>query len=225
MGPRHAMRSFAVALSCACLAFGLARPAEADDDAATVAARLEHELAYLAADYAMAAASNAPSEDAESTEHAKLAAEIDATVERLPLARELAGQVARAGVLVRRSAPASEVQGAVVDAQRILIREFRLPVAPSDPPDAAHGRALFEQYCASCHGSTGRADTERAAALHPHPANFLDPSVGEPLSPYRVSSTVRFGVDGTAMVPFGFLTERDRWDLAFHVTGLRHVAA
>jgi mono/diheme cytochrome c family protein len=223
-GAGPAVRSFALAFLFASLASIFTRPAIADEEETVAAAHLEHKLAYLSADYAMAAASTAPSDEGESDEHAKIADEIDATVKRLPLSPELASRVTVVGALVRRSAPASEIQGAVADAQRVLITTFHIPTAPNARLDAVHGQALFEQNCVPCHGSTGRADTERAAALHPHPANFLDPSVGEPLSPYRVSTTVRFGVDGTAMVPFGFLSSKDVWDLAFYVTGLRHVA-
>jgi high-affinity iron transporter len=58
--------------------------------------------------------------------------------------------------------------------------------------------------------------------LNPRPANFLDPELGATLTPFRVASTVRFGVSGTAMVPFTQLTDADRWDLAFYVLSLRH---
>jgi mono/diheme cytochrome c family protein len=219
------MRGLALALSFVCVLLSVARSARAEDDPALSAARLEHKLAYLAADYAMAASSTAPSDDGESEEHVKLAGELERSAAKLPWTAEGAKTVATVSALVRRSAPAADVERGVLDARRALVASFHLPVAPSAPPVADHGRALFEQHCAPCHGATGRADTERAAALKPHPANFLDPSVGEPLSPYRVSTTVLFGVDGTPMVPFGFLSEADRWDVAFYVMGLRHVAA
>jgi mono/diheme cytochrome c family protein len=219
------MRTFALilALSLACAILGVGKVARADEEIELVAARLEHKLAYLEADYSMAASSGAPSDEGESEEHVALAAELERTVGRLSLGPDDATRVLSVAALVRRSAPASEVGAAVEDARRILVADFHLAVAPAAAPDAAHGRAIFEQYCSSCHATTGRADTERAASLKPHPANFLDPNVGEPLSPYRVSTTVRFGVDGTPMVPFG-LSESDRWDVAFYVMGLRHVA-
>jgi mono/diheme cytochrome c family protein len=224
MSPSLHMRAFAFAAPLLCFIVSFAHVAAAGEDDTVTAARLEHKLAYLAADYAMAASSTAPSDEGENEEHAKIADEIDASVKALPLTPELAARVTRVGALVRRSAPAGEIEAAVMSAQQVLITSLRLVTAPSAPPELAHGHDLFERYCATCHGSSGRADTERAAALQPHPANFLDPSIGEPLSPYRVSTTVRFGVDGTPMVPFGFLSEADRWDLAFYVMGLRHVA-
>jgi mono/diheme cytochrome c family protein len=218
------MRAFATVWTCVCLVFCLTTIASAAENDAEVAARLEHKLAYLAADYALAASTRAPSDEGESAEHAQLAEELERSANQLGLPPSDAKRVTTVSALVRRSASASEVGAAVLDARRTLIASLHIPMAPSSTPDAAHGRALFEQYCATCHGSTGRADTERAAYLKPRPANFLDPNIGEPLSPYRVSTTVRFGVDGTPMVPLGFLSEADRWDVAFYVMGLRHQA-
>lgn len=43
------------------------------------------------------------------------------------------------------------------------------------PPDAANlaaGRALYRQYCASCHGSEGLGDGDAGKALNPPPANL-----------------------------------------------------
>jgi high-affinity iron transporter len=213
-----------IAFSLACVVLTLGKTAWAEDEREQLAARLEHKLAYLSADYAMAATSTAAGDEGESDEHARLAAEFESKVGELALPPELSTSVTRVSSLVRRNAAASEVAAAVEEARAVLIANVRLPVAPTAQPDAAHGRALFEQYCASCHGMTGRGDTEKAASLKPRPANFLDPSIGEPLSPYRITTTVRFGVDGTAMVPFGFLSEADRWDVAFYAMGLRHVA-
>jgi high-affinity iron transporter len=224
--PNRRRRAVLAALWLCCVFIGWVprASAAAEEDPTLIATLLEHKLAYLAADYAMAASSTAAGEESEGDEHMKLADELERMVGRLPLSAALARQVVDVSVLVRRSASASTVGAAVEEARAILIANFRIPVAPSSRPDAAHGRALFEQYCAPCHGMSGHADTERAATLKPRPADFLDPSIGEPLSPYRITTTVRFGVDGTAMVPFGFLTDADRWDVAFYALGLRHVA-
>ena len=57
--------------------------------------------------------------------------------------------------------------------------------APAAPPaagaasgslrgDPANGKALYAQYCASCHGATGRGDGPVAATLNPRPANHAD---------------------------------------------------
>jgi high-affinity iron transporter len=200
------------------------RPGRAEEEEPLEAERLEHTLSYLSADYAMAASSSASDDEGENEEHAKIADEVLRMASRLVPPAEVVQRVVAVSLLVKRTAPQSDVTAAADDLREVLVSTYRIPIAPKAPPNAAHGRALFDQYCAACHGTTGRADTERAAALNPHPANCLDPMVGETRSPYRITTTVRFGIDGTPMVPLGFLSEADRWDLGFYVIGLRHVA-
>ena len=59
------------------------------------------------------------------------------------------------------------------------------PVAPAPAPaagataqslrgDAEAGRALYAQYCATCHGPGGKGDGPIAATLNPRPANHSD---------------------------------------------------
>jgi len=40
--------------------------------------------------------------------------------------------------------------------------------------DADAGKALYAQYCATCHGATGHGDGPVAATLNPKPANHAD---------------------------------------------------
>jgi mono/diheme cytochrome c family protein len=46
------------------------------------------------------------------------------------------------------------------------------PVATG--PDAAEGEAIYQVYCASCHGPRGEGDGPAAAALDPKPARHSD---------------------------------------------------
>ncbi len=41
--------------------------------------------------------------------------------------------------------------------------------------NAAKGKAAFDQYCASCHGASGKGDGTGAAALHPKPKDLTAP--------------------------------------------------
>ena len=50
--------------------------------------------------------------------------------------------------------------------------------ATKSPPDSAAvaaGTKLYAQYCAACHGKSGRGDGLIAASLKPKPRNFRDP--------------------------------------------------
>ena len=40
------------------------------------------------------------------------------------------------------------------------------------PPDRARGKAVYERYCQSCHGPSGRGNGPAAASLQVPPANF-----------------------------------------------------
>jgi len=40
--------------------------------------------------------------------------------------------------------------------------------------DTAKGKATYDQYCAGCHGSTGKGDGPAAGALNPKPRDLSD---------------------------------------------------
>ncbi len=41
--------------------------------------------------------------------------------------------------------------------------------------DSAKGKTTFEQYCGSCHGSSGKGDGPAGAALNPKPKDLSSP--------------------------------------------------
>ena len=52
--------------------------------------------------------------------------------------------------------------------------------ASKSPPDSTKvvaGAKLYSQYCAVCHGKTGRGDGAGAASLKPKPRNFREPKL------------------------------------------------
>ncbi|MGK3982767.1 c-type cytochrome [Sorangium sp. So ce136] len=206
------------------------RPALADvgEPAEVEARRLIHMLGYVAMDYGGCVADGAVTSAIEYDEQLTLLGEaihIAARIQPSALesgAGDLAQGVADVRALVEAKVSADRVAIAAKAARDRVAGAFRLAEAPLSRPDAERGAALYQENCASCHGPTGHADTKRAASLIPHPANFHDAAVAEQLAPMAVESTVRFGVNGTAMVPFTFLTASERWDLAFHVAGLHH---
>jgi high-affinity iron transporter len=230
------LMSLAVAL-IVLFTVGASRRAAADPGEApeVEARRMVHILGYVAADYGGAVEGGVITNKDEFDEQlllladaAKIAARIQPAVPPPPEGSgqneklDLAADVAKVRGLVEAKASSDAVAEAAGETRAALIRSFRLAQAPSSAPSAERGKALYSEHCATCHGETGRADTPRAATFTPRPASFLDPEIGEAMTPFRVASTVRFGVSGTAMIPFTFLSEADHWDLAFFVTGLRH---
>ena len=73
--------------------------------------------------------------------------------------------------------------------------------------DAEAGAAHYQQYCASCHGPTGRGDGPVGAALDPKPADHSDASYMDELDDEHLFKVVKYG--GTAvdrsplMAPWG----------------------
>ncbi len=73
--------------------------------------------------------------------------------------------------------------------------------------DAEAGAVHYQQYCASCHGPTGKGDGPVGAALDPTPADHSDASYMDALSDEHLFKVVKYG--GTAvdrsplMAPWG----------------------
>ncbi len=212
----------------ALLLIGAQARAQVGDAVEVEAQRLVHLLGYVAADYGGAVERGVVKNPDEYAEQLSLLGEAEKIAGRIgpKLAKQdLRGDLARVKALVEGKADEAAVAGAITAVRDDVVTGFRLEQAPTRRPDRARGKALFLEHCATCHGETGRGDTQRAASLTPRPADFLSPAIGESITPYRVATTVRFGVNGTSMIPFTFLGDDERWDLAFYVTGLRHTGA
>lgn len=195
------------------------------------AQRLVHVLGYVGADYGGAVEAGAVKNEDEYKEQLSLLDDGAKIAERIAPARSQAAKnvdvpalVARVRKLVTEKAAAPDVEAATTEAKQAIIGAFALSEAPEKAPSLERGRALFAQNCAVCHGALGKADTQQAATLKPPPSNFWNPDVADGLTPFRVANTVRFGVAGTGMLPFTQLTDEDRWNLAFYVVSLRHIA-
>ncbi|RMD86994.1 MAG: iron permease [Alphaproteobacteria bacterium] len=180
-------------------------------------------LDYLAVDYGGAVRDGVvidAGEYAEMVEFAGLARERIAALPAGP-AREalIADAEALAAAIGRKASPAevSRLARALADG---LLAAYPVALAPSGPPDAARGAALYSENCASCHGAEGRGDGPLAAGMEPPPVDFTDASRARERSLYALYSVISRGLDGTPMPSFSHLAPEDRWALAFHVGGL-----
>jgi high-affinity iron transporter len=89
--------------------------------------------------------------------------------------------------------------------------------APKKTPELLEqGKAAYAQYCYTCHGPNGEGDGPAAATLRPPPRNLVTHPVKAP-EVFRVLAT---GVNGTAMGPFTYLSEAERWAISYYVAGL-----
>lgn len=95
------------------------------------------------------------------------------------------------------------------------------------PDRLAEGGRLFRRHCLHCHGLAGDGDGPSGQRMHPRPRDFRRGafkfvSAGEGGKPRRadLARTLRDGLPGSAMPPFGLLDDAKRDLLAGYVTFL-----
>ncbi|HZV96312.1 MAG TPA: cytochrome c/FTR1 family iron permease [Candidatus Nitrosocosmicus sp.] len=182
-----------------------------------------HILDYVAADYPGAVKEGKVLDEGEYKEQVEFTTQARALLERLPPRPERAALQAladRLRTLVRDRRPDTEVSTLAAELRGAIIAAYRIEVAPRRAPDLPQAAALFAAHCALCHGATGRGDGPAGKGLDPRPSDFHDADRMARRSLYSLYSTITLGVQGTAMVGFGALSEEERWALAFHVAAL-----
>ncbi|MBI2875248.1 MAG: c-type cytochrome [Candidatus Tectomicrobia bacterium] len=96
---------------------------------------------------------------------------------------------------------------------------------PPTPENLARGRALFQQYCTACHGQAGRGEGTGWFESFPRDLTaglYLSRSTlgGGPPTERDLFRTLTRGMPGSAMPPFAFLPETERWQLVHYVRSL-----
>jgi high-affinity iron transporter len=87
-------------------------------------------------------------------------------------------------------------------------------VYPPAAPSVANGKALFTEYCVTCHGERGDGKGPSAKGLNPPPANFTDAGFIRGETPYDFFHVISLGKSRTAMPAWGeVLSVQERWDL------------
>ncbi len=214
MGVRVLASLFLVLLGCSLAA---AQPAPGD------APLVLHLLDYIGVDYPEAVAEGKVKSEDEYREMLEFTAQVRAQIAALaanPHQASLAAQAAALAKLVQSKAEATVVATAAAKLRWALIGAYGIEVAPRRIPDLAQAPGLYRQHCAACHGAEGRGDGPGARGLEPPPSNFHDAARMAQRSAYGLYNTITLGVAGTAMAPFGQLSEDERWSLAFFVANL-----
>jgi high-affinity iron transporter len=197
-------------------------PALANDDDVQTTWRL---LDYLAVDYSGAVSNGKVLSASEYSEMREFSAAVREKMAALPEKPGKAALVAgsdRLRAAIDRKASPAEVAAIAHSIGADLLRAYPVAMAPSAMPDVGRGARLYASTCASCHGATGHADTPTARALNPPPIAFADRARANQRSPFALYQVISQGLDGTAMVSFSNLPDRDRWALAYYVGTLSY---
>lgn len=84
----------------------------------------------------------------------------------------------------------------------------------ANPDMVTHGKKLFAQNCAMCHGDAGLGDGAAGASLNPKPRNLVEGAWKKGGGFTGLFTTVTEGLPGTSMAAYGHLKPVDRWALA-----------
>ena len=136
---------------------------------------------------------------------------------------DLAGRLDALRSRIEARAPPRDVTGEAQAVRDEIAQRFRVALLPARPPDLVHGRELYAQACAACHGAEGRAPPKEQLELSTQPSSFASPEDVRALSPQRIFSAATYGVPSTAMPGYEeAIDDASRWDLAYFVLAMAH---
>jgi len=196
--------------------FLLCLPAEANPGAQTVWRLLD----YVAVDYPEAVQGGEVVNQLEFDEMVEFSASVRERLAALPdagshpeLMREaeaLEAAIAAKGDPAEIGVMARALAAAVLEA-------YPVPLAPDSVPTPAAAAPLYQQQCASCHGTEGAGDGPAGVGQDPAPIDFTDEARARERSIFALYQVIEQGLEGTTMGSYAHLPADDRWALSFHI--------
>ena len=114
-------------------------------------------------------------------------------------------------------------QEGIVKLRETLIREFASSIAPVLPPDLESGKAVFSEYCQSCHGDGRGGDGALTSKLRRRPVSFTSHFLNDAQSPFGIYGVMIHGVDNSEMASMlDVLGVDELWSVAFYIASLPH---
>lgn len=110
----------------------------------------------------------------------------------------------------------------------VILGALALEACDREPTYPSNAEAAYTQYCASCHGTTGRGDGPAAAALQPPPTDLTRSTLGvaelmqviDGRRTVRAHGTGRMPVWGSVFEEEGEGSDRQHRDALRRVQGL-----
>jgi len=175
---------------------------------------------YMGVDYSNAVSNGKVISTSEYAEMQEFAANIRNGIGQLPVSKgskKLAIMSHQLQAAVSAKADPATITDLTRQLRREVMQDYPVSLTPRRAPDLQQGQALYQQYCAACHGKDARGDGPMAAKLDPPPINFHDAQRARQRSLFGLYNTITLGVKDTSMTAFSQLSDTQRWDLAFYV--------
>jgi len=176
---------------------------------------------YIAADYSTAVNQGKIKNADEYAEMQQFANIIVDKVRGLPISNSI---LTTSSLMLQKSVNSKETIGTIQQysqeiRQQVLALSPAL-VLPKHLLAKAQTTRLFIENCSACHGKKGAGNGALAKTLTPEPTNFFDKERALNRSILGLYDAITNGLDGSAMRSFNNLNEKERWSLAFYVSGL-----
>lgn len=84
----------------------------------------------------------------------------------------------------------------------------------------AHGKKLYAQNCALCHGAEGAGDGNAGAALNPKPRNLITGGWKKGGGYVGIYTVLSEGIEGGSMASYAHFKPIDRWALTQFVNSI-----
>ena len=181
-------------------------------------------LDYVSRDYALAVSNGKIIDEEEYVEQLVVsgsALEVGDQVKAIRSQPAIGKDIARLIELIKIKAPPEAIKQQALKARDAIYVAAGTAKAPRNWPSLTQGKQIYTTNCASCHGAMGNGQGSAAQALGSKPLNFLDSARMASMSPLSVFTSVKLGVQNTAMPSFSSLTEDELWAVSFYVISLK----
>jgi mono/diheme cytochrome c family protein len=90
----------------------------------------------------------------------------------------------------------------------------------SSPAMVTHGKKVFAQACAMCHGAEGKGDGPAGMSLNPKPRNFVEGKWKKGGTRLGLFEVLVNGLPPSSMASFKHLPVGDRWALVHYIRSI-----